>query len=136
LGKKVDSVSQETMDRLMAYPWPGNIRELQNVIERAVILSPGPTLTLDKDLLPVVASGEGLQIPGIAAEETPLTGLTSSRLPTLEEVERSHILAALEQAGGVIEGPKGAARMLSLHPNTLRHRMNKFGIQRSSHRQS
>ena len=55
-GKKVEGVSQETMARLMRYPWPGNIRELQNVMERAIVLSAGPTLRLDKDFVPVVAS--------------------------------------------------------------------------------
>jgi formate hydrogenlyase transcriptional activator len=124
------------MDRMMSYTWPGNIRELQNVIERAVVLSGGPTLTLDKDLVPVTASGGGLEIPGITAQETQPAGLASSTLPTLEEMERSRILAALEQAGGVVEGPKGAARILNLHPNTLRHRMNKFGIKRPGHRLS
>jgi len=132
LGKKMDAVSQETMDTLMAYPWPGNIRELQNVIERAVVLSPGPILRLDKDLVPVVAAERDLEIP--AAQGAQQADPTSSRLPTLQEVERSHILAALEQAGGVVEGPKGAARILNLHPNTLRHRMKKFGIKRSGHR--
>ena len=58
-----------------------------------------------------------------------------AKLPTLEEVERSHILAALQHADGVVDGPKGAAKILDLHPNTLRHRMSKLGIQRSSHRQ-
>ena len=102
------------------------------MIERAVVLSPGPILRLDKDLVPVGAAEGDLEVP--AAQEVQLAGRTSSRLPTLQEVERSHILAALEQAGGVVEGPKGAARILNLHPNTLRHRMNKFGIKRSSHR--
>ena len=60
----------------------------------------------------------------------------SSRIPTLEEVERNQILTALQQSGGVVEGPKGAAKILNLHPNTLRHRMNKFGIKRSGHRLS
>jgi formate hydrogenlyase transcriptional activator len=106
------------------------------VMERAVVLSAGPTLRLDKDLVPVAASGGGLGIPEITAEGTGPTGLTSSKLPTLEEMERSHILAALQQSGGVVEGPKGAARTLNLNPNTLRHRMSKFGIKRSSHRPS
>ncbi len=135
-GKKVEGVSQESMARLMSYPWPGNVRELQNVMERAVVLSQGPTLTLDKDLVPVTASGGGLEIPGITAQEAQPAGRASSTLPTLEEVERSHILAALEQAGGVVEGPKGAARILNLHPNTVRHRMNKFGIKRPGRRLS
>jgi formate hydrogenlyase transcriptional activator len=135
-GKKVEGVSQDSMDRLMSYAWPGNVRELQNVLERAVVLSGGTTLRLDKDLVPVAASGEDLEIPEITAQETGPAAFISSTLPTLEEMERSHILAALQQAGGVVEGPKGAARILNLHPNTLRHRMSKFGIKRSNHRPS
>jgi formate hydrogenlyase transcriptional activator len=118
------------MERLMRYPWPGNVRELQNVVERAVVLSSGTTLHLDKDLLPAAASGE-LETSGSATHDVPPAALGPSRLPTLEEVERSHILAALQQAGGVVEGPKGAARLLNLHPNTLRHRMSKLGVKRS-----
>ena len=135
-GKKVEGVSQETMARLMNYPWPGNIRELQNVIERAVILSAGPTLRLDKDLVPVVASEGSLETAEIPAQEAQPAAPSPSGLPTLEEVERSHILAALQHSDGVVDGPNGAARILDLHPNTLRHRMNKLGIKRSAHRRS
>jgi len=135
-GKKVEGVSQETMARLMSYPWSGNIRELQNVLERAVILSAGPTLRLDKDLVPMVVSGGSLETAEVPAEEAEPAGALPSRLPTLEEVERSHIQAALQQADGVVDGPKGAARILNLHPNTLRHRMSKLGIKRSAHRRS
>ena len=124
------------MDRLTSYPWPGNVRELQNVMERAVVLSAGPTLRLDQDLVPVVASGGGLVTPEIIAPEASSADVPSSRLLTLEEVERSHILAALQQAGGVVDGPGGAAKILNLHPNTLRHRMAKLGIKRSRHRPS
>ena len=134
-GKKVEGVSQESMDRLLSYPWLGNVRELQNVVERAIVLSTDPTLRLDKDLVPVTPPGE-LEVPEIIAHEARPAGLASSRLLTLEEMERSHILAALQQAAGVVEGPKGAARLLNLHPNTLRHRMNKFGIKRPDHRPS
>jgi formate hydrogenlyase transcriptional activator len=135
-GKKVEGVSQETMARLMSYPWPGNIRELQNVMERAVVLSTGPILRLDKDLVPVIASEGNLETAEILAQETQPAAPSPSGLPTLEEVERSHILAALKHAGEVVDGPKGAARILNLHPNTLRHRMSKLGIKRSAHRQS
>jgi formate hydrogenlyase transcriptional activator len=131
-GKKVEGVSPETMARLMNYPWPGNIRELQNIMERAVVLSAGPTLRLDKDLVPVVASAEGLEPAEIPAQE----GQPASGLRTLQEVERSHIQAALHQTAGVVDGPRGAARILKLHPNTLRHRMSKLGIDRSAYRQS
>ncbi len=135
-GKKVRGVSQETMARLMSYPWPGNIRELQNVMERAVVLSAGPTLRLDKDLVPVPPS-EGSLDPGeIPAGDSRPAATSLPGLPTLEEVERSHIQAALQQADGVVDGPKGAARILNIHPNTLRHRMGKLGIKRSGHRQS
>jgi formate hydrogenlyase transcriptional activator len=134
-GKKVEGVSQETMARLMSYPWPGNIRELQNVIERAVVLSAGPTLRLDKDLVPVVATAGSLVPAEPPAHEAQPAAPSTSGLPTLEEVQRNHILAALQQADGVVHGPRGAARILNLHPNTLRHRMNKLGVKRSTHRQ-
>jgi formate hydrogenlyase transcriptional activator len=133
-GKKVEGVSQETMATLMNYPWSGNVRELQNVLERAVILSAGPTLRLDKDLVPMVVSGGSLETDEIMPQEADLAGPSTEGLPTLEEVERTHIQAALKQADGVVDGPKGAAKILNLHPNTLRHRMNKLGIKRSVHR--
>src|SRR5262249_47523106 len=100
------------------------------------ILSPGPTLLLNQNLMPGPASGEGPQITEAPAHEPISYSRASSQLPTLEEVERSHIVAALQQAGGVIEGQKGAARILNRHPNTLRHRMKKLGIRPSDHRPS
>jgi formate hydrogenlyase transcriptional activator len=137
LGKKIDGVSQESMDNLVNYPWPGNIRELQNVIERAIIVSVGPTLRLDRDLMPVAAAAKGMETPQADAQEGRQADLkTLKPLLTLDEVERNHILAALQHAGGVVDGPKGAARILNLHPNTLRHRMDKLGIKGSRHRPS
>ncbi len=130
-GKRVEAVSNETMDRLMAYPWPGNIRELQNVIERAVVLSGGPSLALGSDLLPAGAplAADGARARPESATPAPVSlGLDAA----LEAVERRHILAALEQAGWVIEGARGAAKILRLHPNTLRSRMEKLGIRRPS----
>src|SRR5271157_200119 len=136
-GKKVDGVSRESMENLVNYPWPGNIRELQNVIERAVVLSVDPTLRLDRDLVPVAASTKGMETPETDAPERRQADLECTNpLLTLDEVERNHILAALQHSAGVIDGPKGAARMLNLHPNTLRHRMNKLGIKGSRHRPS
>ncbi len=137
LGKKIDGVSRESMENLVNYPWPGNIRELQNVIERAIVLSMGPTLRLDRDLMPVAASAKGVEAPGTDAPEHRQADLESPKLLlTLDEVERNHILAALQHAGGVVDGPKGAAKILNLHPNTLRHRMDKLGIKGSRHRPS
>jgi formate hydrogenlyase transcriptional activator len=136
-GKKIEGVSRESMENLVNYPWPGNIRELQNVIERAVALSVEPILRLDCDLLPVAASRKVKETPETNAPEHRQADLESPKLLlTLDEVDRNHILAALQHAGGVVDGPKGAARILSLHPNTLRHRMDKLGIKASRHRPS
>ena len=133
LGKRMEGISAAATERLTHYSWPGNIRELQNVIERALILSRGPILELETDLISFPAS-EALRdaAPEVAAAAQP-TGPSSS-LKTLEEVERAHISAVLQQTRGVIEGASGAARTLGMHPNTLRHRMEKLGIKRSAHR--
>jgi formate hydrogenlyase transcriptional activator len=137
LGKKIDGVSRESMENLMNYAWPGNVRELQNVIERAIIVSVDPTLRLDRDLIPVTSIAQQMVASETDASED-RSGDDSSLKPpmTLDEVERTHILTTLQHAGGVVDGPKGAARILNLHPNTLRHRMNKLGIKPSRHRPS
>jgi formate hydrogenlyase transcriptional activator len=137
LGKKIRGVSRESMENLMNYPWPGNIRELQNVIERATIVSAEPTLRLDRDLMPVVTAQTGVEALETDAPGVQQADLESPKpLLTLDEVERNHIGAALQHARGVVDGPKGAAKILNLHPNTLRHRMDKLGIKGSRHRPS
>jgi formate hydrogenlyase transcriptional activator len=137
LGKKINGVSRESMEKLMNYPWPGNIRELQNVIERAVILSVDPTLRLDRDLMPVATPTKEVETLEENAPEHGQADLKSPKpLLTLDEVDRNYILAALQHTGGVVDGPRGAARILNLHPNTLRHRMAKLGIKGSRHRPS
>jgi len=130
--KVMQGISQDAMDRLGRYAWPGNVRELQNVIERAVILSRGSILELEPDLVPMLTSGVSPQAAGEPAEMVQAAKPTPPTFATLEEVERDHIVAALKRTNGVVEGPKGAARMLNLHPNTLRHRMDKLGISRSA----
>jgi formate hydrogenlyase transcriptional activator len=116
IGKRMDAVSEQTMRRLIDYPWPGNIRELENILERAVILTTGTTLAIAPDFLPLsdAAPADRKQL-------------------TLESVECDHIVAVLQQTDWVIEGARGAARILGLHPNTLRNRMKKLGITRVSH---
>jgi PAS domain S-box-containing protein len=126
-GKQITGVSQDTMDILSRYDWPGNIRELQNVIERAVVLSRTPVLRLGADLLP------SRNTP--ACDEAPSLGSGSSdnsTNSTLEQVEKRHIVQVLEQVSWVIEGDRGAAKVLDLHPNTLRSRMKKLGIERTA----
>jgi formate hydrogenlyase transcriptional activator len=137
LGKKIDGVSRESMQNLTNYPWPGNIRELQNVIERAVILATEPTLRLDCQLMPILASTIGGEVLEMSAQDDEQAILESStRTLTLDEVDRNHIRAVLQLTGGVIDGPKGAAKMVNIHPNTLRHRMKKLGILGPRHRPS
>ncbi len=133
-GKRVETVARDTMARLVAYDWPGNIRELQNLIERAVVLAPGVALELDDDLLrpPPTISGAPPEVAAAPVPPRPDTGLAE----TLEEIERAQIVAALQRSGGVVEGPRGAAGLLKMHPNTLRSRMEKLGIRRSGHEPS
>jgi formate hydrogenlyase transcriptional activator len=124
MGKPVRSVSQETMKLLVDYSWPGNIRELQNVIERGVVLSRGSILKLGADLLPLEAPEEKVEPATVAAMQPS---------DSLEEIQRQHILRVLERTGWVISGPNGAGAILDLHPNTLRSLMNRLGIRRTVH---
>jgi formate hydrogenlyase transcriptional activator len=113
LGKKIERIPEQAMARLMAYHWPGNIRELANVIERAIILSPGTTLVVDEAL-------------GSSQRSEP--SLLS--MQHLEEVERAHILAVLDACHWHIKGEGQAAERLGLHPSTLYSRMKKLAIER------
>jgi transcriptional regulator with GAF, ATPase, and Fis domain len=137
VGKRLEGVDRETMQRLVTYTWPGNVRELENVVERWAILSPGPHLTVPADTLQTQSAATSASAPAPAvADDQPLTvsppspasDATSATSVQLEAVERTHIKSVLEQAGWVIEGPKGAAAALGLHPSTLRSRMKKLGI--------
>jgi formate hydrogenlyase transcriptional activator len=111
MGKTITSVPKAIMDSLLAYPWPGNIRELKNIIERAVITTRGTTLEL--------------------MCKFKLEKETSGPKPKkLADIEYQFILETLEKTSWKIEGPGGAARILGLKPSTLRYRMKKLGIQR------
>jgi formate hydrogenlyase transcriptional activator len=117
LGKQITSIHKEALEALKAYPWPGNIRELENIVERAVILCPGPALQL-ADKLEV----SSLPFP--------------SAVKTLEEMERNQILRTLSETRWRIEGKDGAAAILGLNPSTLRARMHKLGIFRPQIKES
>jgi formate hydrogenlyase transcriptional activator len=112
MGKQIDQISPETMSELSSYPWPGNIRELQNFIERSVILSSGNVLR-----------------PPLSTLETPAAAQCQGAV-TLEEAERDHIVKTLEQTRWVVAGPNGAAARLGIKRSTLYFRMQKLGISR------
>ena len=114
MRKQIESVPKETMAALVAYHWPGNIRELQNLVERAVILSRGSTL----------------EVPLTELKQPARTAVVTNGGVTLEHVERDHILKVLDDVKWVIGGPTGAAARLGLNRTTLNHRMRKLGIMR------
>jgi formate hydrogenlyase transcriptional activator len=110
MGKRIESIPQKCVEALQAYPWPGNVRELRNITERAMIITTGPVLYLD--------------IPKIAQSGADQSG-------TLEEVERRHIIEALNTTGWRVSGKDGAAEILGINPKTLESKMQRLGIQRN-----
>jgi formate hydrogenlyase transcriptional activator len=113
-GRPPCAISEAALQHLLAYSWPGNVRELENLIERAVILCGGQNI-----------DREHVQVGSAAAPAT-----TPGPIRTLQEVERDHILAALQESGGRVSGKGGAAELLDLKPTTLEARMKKLGIER------
>jgi formate hydrogenlyase transcriptional activator len=122
----IDTIPSETMQALVSYRWPGNIRELQNVIERAVIISRGPVLNVALTEL----------APDVTSTSTPVVTTAKSASheslqEMLEKTERNQILRALEEANGVVAGPNGAAARLGVKRSTLQLKMQKLGIRLS-----
>ena len=113
--KKIETVPQGVMDQLVSYDWPGNIRELRNVVERSLILSPGKVLQLDDTLVEVHKTVKTAKI---------------EQFQQLDEIERNHILSVLKKCDWKIKGKGNAAENLGLNPSTLRSRMNKLGLSR------
>jgi formate hydrogenlyase transcriptional activator len=108
-GRHVERISEDMMREMVAYDWPGNIRELENFLARAIVLCPGDTLSM----------------PILVAE----TGPTEAHQPhSMEAAERKHIESVLASTGWVIEGSKGAAKILNMNPSTLRSRMRRLGV--------
>jgi formate hydrogenlyase transcriptional activator len=135
MGKRIEQIPQSTLEAFSAYDWPGNIRELQNLVERAVIRSdngvlPNPLSTSE------TPNGSSVELdtdrPSIAkcdrrAESGAIFNEESAE--SLDNVQRRHILRVLERTGWVISGPNGAGAVLDVHPNTLRSLMDRLGIQ-------
>ena len=115
LGRQIERIPTQTMEALITYDWPGNIRELQNVIERAIILSAGPELLLAEPLEP--RETQPRRVSGVLRND-------------LEELERQQIVDALQASGWKIKGEGNAASRLGLKPSTLRSRMKRLGIER------
>jgi transcriptional regulator with GAF, ATPase, and Fis domain len=115
-GKHITSVPQDVMSALKSYPWHGNIRELMNVVERAVITSRDSVLRIAEKI------------------DATLPPQQDSMNRSLEDTEREHILKVLQETGWKVEGPKGAALILGINPSTLRTRMKKLGIHRPTSR--
>ncbi len=152
LGKPLERIEPATLDRLVAHSWPGNIRDLQNTIERAAVLSTGPMLVVDWELGPARGLPEqptsptndragrhpGSDEEHVEAASAPSTAASSATphpngpagedAQSLEAIERRHIIDILRKTRGVIEGPRGAARLLDIKPSTMRFRMKKLGI--------
>ncbi len=130
MGKQVESIDAQSMQYLCERPWPGNIRELLHVIERAMILCDGPRLTVEET---EPAPSRSSESAAASAQDAP-PALQSVDLPSavssLEDAQREHIRRALQQTAGVVDGPSGAAVLLGLKPSTLRSRMKRLGIQR------
>lgn len=115
MGKPIDTIAKVSLKALLDYSWPGNIRELRNVIERAVILAQSPSLKIE--LPSALQASAPSQDPSLAV---------------LTDVERDHIVRVLESTGWRIRGPSGAAQILGLKPTTLESRMAKLGIRRTT----
>jgi len=128
LGRLIETIPSAVMDALVRYTWPGNIRELQNVIERAVILSQGSSLEVP--LSDLQAGSQSSEIRSQRAASSPDSQRPDQTGGTLAEAEREHILGALRETGWVLGGPNGAAARLGMKRSTLYKKMKKLGISR------
>jgi transcriptional regulator with GAF, ATPase, and Fis domain len=133
MGKNLTEIEPDTLRALQAHPWPGNIRDLQNTIERAAVLARGNAIRVDWILsYPGTGQPSG---PFAKVDSSPSASGAGGTAPgesqSLEAVERNHIIAVLKRTRGVIEGPQGAAKLLKMNASTTRFRMRKLGITRA-----
>ena len=135
LGKPLERIAPKALATLTAHQWLGNVRDLQNTIERAAVLSTGDTLVIDwavesRHRLPATETHHDNAAAAVPPHHS--APLEPGPVQTLEALERNHIVAVLKGTRGVIEGPKGAARLLDMKPSTLRGRLKKLGITRGT----
>jgi DNA-binding NtrC family response regulator len=119
MGKIIETIPTDAMAALVAWRWPGNIRELENFLERCVILSRGPVLHVP--------------LTELQMEDDEQEDAVVESNPTLQAAEREHILRALREAKGMIGGPAGAAAKLGLKRTTLNSKIKKLGIERNDY---
>jgi formate hydrogenlyase transcriptional activator len=130
LGKRFGKLTQDTIEALRQYGWPGNVRELENVIARAAIISNPPTLQLPEGWNREIRSFQDSAVLTSNHSVHSNSEATNHQQGPLAALEKAHIVEVLQRTNWRIEGPKGAALILGLHPNTLRSRMHKLDIQR------
>ena len=128
LGKPLERIAPATLTQLNRYSWPGNIRDLQNTIERAAVLATSPELIVDWDLGPPAVSAAASSVTAAGEAEQPPPRSADAEHQSLEAIEREHIIATLRKTRGVVEGPHGAAQLLEMNPSTVRFRMKKLSI--------
>ncbi len=133
LGKPLASIDPDTLRALESYSWPGNIRDLQNTIERAAVLTSGTSLRIDWDLDHRQGTTAAVNGSESAAKSDSPAQIPAAEPQSMQAMERSHIIAILKTTHGVIEGPKGAARLLNMNASTTRFRMKKLGITRADY---
>lgn len=123
MGKNIDVIADEAMGEMQSYSWPGNVRELRNVIERAVIISRSTVLQLPEKL-------DKRTLVEPPDQQRPRLPQRANSPPSLEELQKRHILEVLDQTYWRVEGERGAAAILGINPGTLRSRMKKLGIRK------
>ena len=128
LGKPLERIAPATLTQLNRYSWPGNIRDLQNTLERAAVLATGSELIVDWDLGPPAVSAAASSVTAAGEAEQPPPRSADAEHQSLEAIEREHIIATLRKTRGVVEGPHGAAQLLEMNPSTVRFRMKKLSI--------
>jgi len=130
LGKRLERIAPATLETLINHDWPGNIRDLQNVIDRAAILADHAELTVNWPLGPLPMAAEKAGAP---SRESAPPAIHANGAVSLRDKEREHFIEVLKKTRGIIEGPHGAAHALKLKPSTARFKIRRLGIQRSDY---
>ena len=132
MDQRFDTISPQALAALQRYDWPGNVRELQNIIQRAAVMTTGRVLQLPEECKLSVEPKKPEGVFTASRENGASKAEKTFQTTKLDELAREHIMRVLEQTKWRIEGPKGAALILGLHPSTVRSRMLKLGIRKEN----